>query len=127
MLPFGLHSDEFITTLAARIRAALPADSAIATNAPKRMWLVAGSATLLAAFHTLWPSTHFLVVQVGKQVYSDQLEGIDCKLYKAPERFAEDARVLPPYNSVRNYDAKLWQFVQREAEEGDWVWNVGGD
>lgn len=65
--------------------------------------------------------------QVGKKVWPDQYKGMDAKLFEAPERFQEDARRQPPYPSVRNYDAKLWQFVEQHAEEGDYVWNVGSD
>jgi hypothetical protein len=39
LLPFGLHSDEFINMLAGYIRAALPKELAV----PARLWLVAGS------------------------------------------------------------------------------------
>lgn len=124
LLPFGLHSEKFTKFLARQIASVLPDDL---EKGPKRLWLVAGSATLLASFHILWPNTEFLVVQVGKKIYFDQLDGIKHKLYVSKEKFIHDAKSLPPYNAVKNYDAKLWQFVEEHGQSCDWIWNVGSD
>jgi hypothetical protein len=164
LLPFGLHCEEFVEGLRRAVAAAMPPLPAPAEEGgrtyeclqaggrgPERLWLVAGSATLLASFARLWPHTHFLVVQVGKKIWPDQLvrhapecpkmRGDDgwrlvCSpacakfrstLYVAPEPFADRAKSQPPYPSVSNYDAKLWQFVVAHGREGDFVWNVGAD
>lgn len=121
-LPFGLHSYEYISDLKAALEAALPADLQ-----PQRLWLVAGSATLLAVLSLIWPDCHFLVVQVGKKIWDDQLYGIRATLYVAPESFEVAARIQPPYPTVATYDAKLWQFVLQHGRDGDVVWNVGSD
>ena len=42
----------------------------------------------------------------------------------APEQFQDAALLPPPYPSVPNYDAKLWQFVLQAGQAGDYVWNV---
>jgi len=44
-------------------------------------------------------------------------------LYTAPEKFTQSAQTRPPYSSLLNYDAKVWQFVLDE----DYIWNVAGD
>eukprot|EP00045_Choanoeca_perplexa_P006072 m.51681 g.51681 ORF g.51681 m.51681 type:complete len:422 (-) comp13449_c0_seq1:72-1337(-) len=132
LLPFGLDCETFIQGLVDKLRVSLPAH--LLTRPPKRLWLVAGSATLLAAFARLWPSTHFLVVQVGKTVWPDQLgiqedgsKKFEAKLHVAPEKFWETALQQPPYPSVSSYDAKLWQFVEQQGEDGDFVWNVAAN
>ena len=71
LLPFGLDCETFIQGLVDRLRVSLPAH--LLTRPPRRLWLVAGSATLLASFSRLWPHTEFLVVQVGKTVWPDQI------------------------------------------------------
>ncbi|GAB5369946.1 hypothetical protein AAMO2058_001449800 [Amorphochlora amoebiformis] len=93
----------------------------------KKILTVAGSAVLLATFHRLWPKTHFLVVQVGKKIWTDQLEGKISTKFVAKEKFYEPARISTPYPSVDTYDAKVWQFVLKHAVDGDYVWNVARD
>lgn len=62
LLPFGLHCEPFIAGLVSSLRSSLP--DYLLRSPPRRMWLVAGSATLLACFHRIWPTCKFLVVQV---------------------------------------------------------------
>ena len=40
-------------------------------QAPKRLWLVAGSGFLLDVLHSIWPTTEFMVVQTGKKIWPD--------------------------------------------------------
>ena len=46
--------------------------------------------------------------------------------YIAPEKFYEKAKLPPPYPSVPEYDAKVWQFVKNHGKPGDYIWNVAG-
>lgn len=101
LLPFGLHSDLFLWGLERSLRSSLC--PRLLRSPPKRLWLVAGSATLLATFAKVWPQTKFLVVQVGKTIWPDQLEGMDAELFVAPEKFWMRAKQQPPYPSVNNY------------------------
>lgn len=94
-------------------------------NPPRRLWVVAGSAFLLDVLYHIWPSTHFMVVQVGRKIWPDLLENKKSTLFEAPERFGDNAIHQPPYHSVPWYDAKLWQFVMKHGEPGDCIWNVG--
>ncbi|PRP81491.1 hypothetical protein PROFUN_10931 [Planoprotostelium fungivorum] len=119
LLPLGLHTPQFIDILTRQVHEAITKTHPhLMQHPPKRMWLVVGSATILAALHKIWPQTHFLCVQV---------EGMNHTIYIAPERFDQISRRLPPYPSVCTYDAKLWQFVEDHGEDGDYIWNVGRD
>ena len=122
LLPFGLGNEEFAHTLAVNIKKAWGRK-----RAPKRMWVVAGSATILKSLSIVFPDCFFLVLRVGKRIWPDQLEGFRNKLYTSPLKFYQKATVLPPYPSVETYDAKLWEFVLKEGQDGDYVWNVGRD
>ena len=53
-------------------------------QAPKRLWLVAGSGFLLDVLHSIWPTTEYMVVQVGKRIWPDQLENKTHQLFIAP-------------------------------------------
>lgn len=91
---------------------------------PKRIWLAVGSGTLLRAIHKVFPNCHFCIVQVGRHIYPDILEGIKHTIYKCSQPFTEKTKVIPPYTSLHNYDAKVWQFVIKYGEDGDYIWNV---
>ncbi|MGB3467020.1 MAG: hypothetical protein WBA74_17195 [Cyclobacteriaceae bacterium] len=128
-ISFGCNTDSFKYFLQKNIISALPKTFIY----PKRIWCVAGSGTLLDVFSKIWPMSEFHVVQVGKTIWPDQ-RGINddgtfnyySELYIAPERFNENAEILPPYKSVLNYDAKIWRFVLLYGKEGDLIWNVAG-
>lgn len=112
LLPFGLDHPAFIEALAGVARA-LPL-------VPTEVWTVVGSGVLTRALQAAWPKAAFHGVQVGTahgQVGRAQM-------YVAPERYEQDARVLPPYPSCVNYDAKVWSFVKRLATPGALIWNV---
>ena len=122
LLPFGLESEEFIEELAKKIKVSWGR-----RKKPTRMWVPAGSAVLVRSFNKVFPDCFFCIVQVGRTVRPDLVEGIKYKIYVAPEKFNERAKILPPYASVANYDAKVWQFVVKFGQDGDYGWNVGRD
>ena len=122
LLPFGLESPEFLKMLKKNIKKAFPKD----IQSPKRMWLVAGSGTILKALQSVFPKTKFQVVQVGKKIWPDQLRKKDT-LYISSKKFWEIADPLPPYPSVSTYDAKLWEFVEEYGKDEDYIWNVAKD
>ena len=124
-LPFGLYSAEFIWTLKTQIERAMPKD--LHESPPTRVWVVAGSGTLVCALHEVWPQAEFLIVQVGKYVNEKMVEKIKHRVFVAPEKFGEEAVHPPPFSSAANYDAKLWQFFVKEAQPGDLIWNVASD
>lgn len=129
LVPFGASDEDYISSLRNSVKKALKR-TILEHHAPKRLWVVAGSTTLLNVLAGIWPETHFMVLQVGKKVWPDQRGYVDGKvifkstLYIAEEKFYEKARQPPPYPSNANYDAKLWKFLLQHAECGDVVWNV---
>jgi len=66
-----------------------------------------------------------MIVQVGKKIKPEQLENKKNELFIAPERFTENAISQPPYDTIPWYDAKLWQFFEKNNKVGDVIWNVG--
>ena len=123
ILPFGLRGkpgepnfELFKEALIDCLRGATP---------PIRLWLVAGSGFLLDVLHSIWPNTKYMVVQVGKTIWEDQLSNKNHQLFIAPEGFGSRALLQPPYPTVPWYDAKLWQFATINWNKGDCIWNVG--
>jgi hypothetical protein len=110
-LPFGLDVPEFHDGLA-ELALDLPVR-------PKEVWVAAGSGALCRALRRAWPDAAFNAVRVGAKL---QLEGV--RIWEAPERFEQDAKVPPPFASCSNYDAKVWRFVKEHASPGALFWNV---
>ena len=135
LIPFGINDGLYKELLHNSLLSDTKLQPIIATP-PSRMWLAAGSGTLLSIFLKIFPDTHFNVVQVGKTVYLDnfitdpqELELAQGRVtfFWAPEKFAHSARMKPPYSSLHNYDAKIWQFLETDGQSGDCIWNVARD
>jgi len=124
LIPFGFESDEFINYYVDALKESFPPDK---INLIKRLWLVSGSSVLLRALTIFFPNVHFLIVQVGKNIWKEHVDWSRSTLYIAPEKFSDIAIRQPPYPSVKTYDAKLWQFVEQYGKDGDYIWNVGRD
>jgi len=125
LIPFGGNSEKFIEYMYDSIMDALPQE--LIENNPKRMWLVCGSSTLLQVLYRVFPRTEFIIIQIGKKIWDDQLQLYRTTKYVANERFQEKAFVMPPYPSVATYDAKLWIYASQHAKDGDYIWNVACD
>jgi hypothetical protein len=119
LLPFGLDSIEFNYYLICALKSVVKIE-------PKRLWLVAGSATLLHCLYFVFPTTYFMVVSVGKKIYWDNIDPSRTRIFKSSYEFSEPTTLLPPYNSVSTYDAKIWEFVLKHGGKNDYIWNVAG-
>ncbi len=122
LIEFGANNGIFINNIIENIKKAWGKN-----KKPKRMWIVAGSGILVNVLYKIFPKTFFNVVEVGKEIWSDQLDETRTKLYKKEENFWDIAKEQPPYPTVSTYDAKLWKFAKAHGEDGDYIWNVGKD
>lgn len=125
LIPFGLYTPEFIESLAKQIKNALPTE--LIDKPPGKIWLAAGSATILNALYKVFPNTEFGIVQVGKTIWPDQIDEARTTKYVSDQKFWEVAKIQPPYPTVKTYDAKIWKYVMEYGKSGDYVWNVGKD
>jgi hypothetical protein len=119
LVPFGLDTTSFKENLYNQLSNNIKLD----TTKKYNIWLVGGSATLVNVLYKLFPNSNFNLVQVGKKIWPDQVNK-KTKIYIAPEKFWEATKMLPPYPSVSNYDAKVWQFVSKYGKNNDIIWNV---
>lgn len=111
LLPFGLDDPAFINALADVARTL--------SIQPHEVWTVCGSGVLTRALQLAWPEAQFFGVQVGAYPNAGR-----ARLYRAPEAFERSAKVLPPFPSTDNYDAKAWRFMLQHASPGALFWNV---
>jgi hypothetical protein len=93
----------------------------------KRMWLVVGSGTVLSTLQKCLPNTQFLGVQVGRTVKDEEVYDLNrLKLYVSSYNLYQNYKGVIPYNSLSTYDGKVMEFIEKYAENGDYVWNVAG-
>lgn len=116
LVPFGLSSPE----VKAAMTSAIAASSAVT---PQRIWLAGGSLTLYDSLRTLYPDAKFMLVQVGKRIWPDQIDS-NTQLLVAREKYWEVAIDPPPFAANQYYEAKIWQFLKKDASDGDYVWVV---
>ena len=115
LVPFGMEDEMFVEAIAGIARE-LPGDP------PAEVWCVAGSGVLTRALQRAWPDAKHHAVQIGR----DPDVG-EAQLWKAPEKFEDDATDPPPFPSCSNYDAKAWRFIREHATPGALFWNLGAD
>lgn len=112
LLAPGFPFPEFAAALQTRAQA-LPIN-------PTRVWVPVVSGTLLTVLEHAWPDAEFHGVCVAKH---HGYKG-SATLHHAPEKFHQPAKNPPPYPSCAFSDAKLWQFAENLAKEGDLIWNT---
>ncbi|MBI1326279.1 MAG: pyridoxal-phosphate dependent enzyme [Alphaproteobacteria bacterium] len=113
LLPLGLAIPEVQNALT-KIAKDLPV-------LPKQVWCATGTGTLTRALQAAWPKAEHHAVLVAMEPTASLGTAIT---HKAAEDFAQSARILPPYNSLPQYDAKVWQFVSTQGRKGALIWNV---
>jgi DNA modification methylase len=118
LCPFGLDCKEFIRALSAVIQST-PIEE------PKEVWCAAGSGTLSRAIQRAWPNAVVHSVAVGRD--PEVWEGEYSKLHVYDRDFAEPARIVPPFPSCQEYDAKAWEVMQEKGSDGALFWNVASD
>ena len=112
LIPFGIEDDRAIDAIAEAARSC--------GASPTEVWCAAGSGVLSRALQRAWPRANHFAILVGK---------LDSDCGKArkiihPRRFDEPAKILPPFPSALNYDAKVWEFFSAQAKPGALFWNV---
>lgn len=118
--PFGLDSKELREAWVEEVKSLIPPDMK-----PKRMWLATGSGTLVKMLNDVFPDTEFHAVQVGKKINPNLLGNKKLFIHPVSLRFEQPTNDLPPYDSVPEYDAKVWSIMMKEGKDGDYIWNVG--
>lgn len=119
LIGLGLDSPDFINYLGQGIKEA----NTMGLN-PKRIWVAGGSGVLARALHIAFPNAKLLIVQVGRKIWPDIVEGIDHIIYESKVPFTQKTDLIPPYKSLSHYDAKVWKFVTKYGENDDFIYNV---
>ena len=122
-IKFGLKETEICSVMANTMEKEIQI-----TNFPvevKRIWLVAGSCMLLQTLYKMFPKAIFVVIQVGMTIWPDLYNQANTVIFEHKLAFPVSTQILPPYDSIASYDAKVWEYVEKFGSEGDYIWNVG--
>ncbi len=119
VLPLGLENEE-VTSNIVKI-----AKQIFSKNVPAHIWIATASGLTLRGLERVLPSTQFHAVLVK----GNQPNVGKAQIYKPIENFQESAKVLPPYPSNKNYDAKVWEVLFErskniEVEQGTLIFNI---
>lgn len=115
-LPIGLDHPDVIREIGRLVRTQIE-------YTPSEVWCVASGGVLLRGLQCAWPDADFFAVQIGHKLKAAQVGRVR-RLYVAPEKYNQPAKIPPPYPSLAEYDAKLWRFVREHASPGALIWNV---
>jgi len=117
-LPFGAHTPEAVSVIAARMRRV----TALIGREPDDVWCAVGSGTLIEGILEGTDAAAVHGVMVGKGYNSMHPRA---RLMKHPQEFSSECRTLAPFPSMPNYDLKAWQFCRQYKSKGIVLfWNV---
>jgi hypothetical protein len=94
---------------------------------PKQFWTACSTMVLNRSLQIAWPRSEAMGVAVARNIQPG--ERGRCKVFSHYLQFARDCHIdrLPPFPSARNYDAKVWEFMNLYAAPDALFWNVASD
>jgi hypothetical protein len=118
-LPFGLKH-EMVVAGGVRIFYDNFKDMDIQT-----MWSVMSTGVLSRTLQIALPNTKFHAVAVARNIQDGELGR--AKFYTHSKPFLKEAKIIPPFDCIRTYDAKGWELLKENGKPGDWFWNVAAN
>ena len=91
----------------------------------KTMWSVMSTGVLSRSLQIALPNTEFHAVAVARNIQDGELGR--AKFYTHSKPFLKDAKIIPPFDCIRTYDAKGWELLKENGKPGDWFWNVAAN
>jgi hypothetical protein len=91
----------------------------------KTMWSVMSTGVLSRSLQIALPNTEFHAVAVARNIQDGELGR--AKFYTHSKPFLKEAKIIPPFDCIRTYDAKGWELLKENGNHGDWFWNVAAN
>lgn len=86
------------------------------------MWSVFSTGVLSRTLQIALPKTSFNAIAVARNIQPGELGR--ARFFSHAKKFTADADCIPPFDCIRTYDAKGWEFIKKFGKQGDWFWNV---
>ena len=91
---------------------------------PTEIWVAGGTGTFASCLCSAYPEIVVNIVQVGLPIWEDLLVNKNYKIhYYTKGKFYNDYPGYVPYDSLSNYDAKVWHF-RPKMSTGALIWNI---
>jgi hypothetical protein len=92
---------------------------------PRKVWCAISTGVLCRGLQIAWPSAEFCSIAVARNLKAGELGRSE--VISSPYPFAQETKILPPFPSAKNYDAKVWEYMKLYGQEGDWMFNVASE
>jgi hypothetical protein len=86
------------------------------------MWTVFSTGVLSRTLQIALTNTNFNAVAVARNVQPGELGR--AKFYTYHKEFLKEADIATPFDCIKTYDAKGWDYMKRYGHLKDWFWNV---
>jgi len=86
------------------------------------MWTVFSTGVLSRTLQIALPNTAFNAVAVARNVQPGELGR--ARFYTYDKAFTRESKANVPFDCIKTYDAKGWEYMKKYGKEGDWFWNV---
>ena len=87
-----------------------------------RMWSVFSTGVLSRTLQIALPNVDFSAVAVARNVQPGELGR--AKFYTYHKEFLKECDCDTPFDCIKTYDAKGWEYMKKYGQLGDWFWNV---
>ena len=115
-LPFGLKHEQVV---AGGVRLF---HDAFKDKIIPNMWTVFSTGVLSRTLQIALPNTNFNAVAVARNIQPGELGR--AKFYAYHKEFLKEADINTPFDCIKTYDAKGWDYMKRYGHLKDWFWNV---
>jgi hypothetical protein len=102
-----------------------------------RFWLVAGSGGIVMSLFKAFPNSIFFIYLTGSGIHKKNVikwanQHKDRVNIIKPEKYLNNSNIYKNninkyYSSVKNYDDKIWPYIKKYAQNGDFIWNISSD
>lgn len=125
-IPLGLKH-ELVVACASKVASTLVDKY----GAPDVMFVATSTGVLVRGLQIGMPNTKFFAVTVARNMKAGELGRAEPIIEPLEFAQAEKKQNLPPFETVRTYDAKVWKYAKAFADQAPdldvWMWNVGKD
>lgn len=123
-IPLGLKH-ELVVACAARVA------MNVSEKGPDVCFVATSTGVLVRGLQIGWPNTKFYSVTVARNMKEGELGNAEPIIEPLEFAQAEKPQHLPPFETVKTYDAKVWKYALAFKKENPdlnvLMWNVGKD
>jgi hypothetical protein len=92
---------------------------------PDQLWTAVSTGVLTRGLQIGFENTEMHGVAVARNMKAGELGRTS--IISEPLAFHSKEKQLPPFDTVDNYDAKVWKYIPKDTNKNIWFWNVAKD